>query len=151
VASDLNPTEHLRSYHELLRSDTKQTLDPVNVVDRTRTCTETIPDPIDPDNTITLTTIVNITIRSTLSTAGANNSPRFFACFEGNGTCGRSNDAEPALPANCVEDQLLIVPPTMATYDHTGILSDAELRLLSEWLDIGVQYYNNPFDPRILP
>lgn len=25
-------------------------------------------------------------------------------------------------------------------------LSDAELKLLSEWMDIGAQYYNNPFD-----
>jgi len=23
------------------------------------------------------------------------------------------------------------------------------LRLLSEWLDIGAQYYNNPFDSRL--
>ncbi len=29
---------------------------------------------------------------------------------------------------------------------HAGWLSNAELRLLSEWLDIGGQYYNNPFD-----
>jgi mono/diheme cytochrome c family protein len=29
---------------------------------------------------------------------------------------------------------------------HAGRLTDAELRLLSEWLDIGAQYYNNPFD-----
>lgn len=30
---------------------------------------------------------------------------------------------------------------------HAGWLSDAELRLLSEWVDIGAQYFNNPFDP----
>jgi hypothetical protein len=29
---------------------------------------------------------------------------------------------------------------------HEGRLSVAELRLISEWLDIGAQYYNNPFD-----
>ena len=29
---------------------------------------------------------------------------------------------------------------------HAGWLQSAELRLLSEWLDIGGQYYNNPFD-----
>ena len=29
---------------------------------------------------------------------------------------------------------------------HAGRLSGAELRLLSEWVDIGTQYYNNPFD-----
>jgi len=30
---------------------------------------------------------------------------------------------------------------------HLGMLSPAELRLLSEWLDIGAQYYNDPFPP----
>jgi len=30
---------------------------------------------------------------------------------------------------------------------HEGFLTPAELRLLSEWLDIGAQYFNNPFDP----
>ena len=29
---------------------------------------------------------------------------------------------------------------------HAGRLTAAELRLLSEWLDIGGQYFNNPFD-----
>jgi hypothetical protein len=29
---------------------------------------------------------------------------------------------------------------------HVGRLSLDELRLISEWLDIGAQYYNNPFD-----
>ncbi len=29
---------------------------------------------------------------------------------------------------------------------HESFLSPAELRLISEWVDIGAQYYNNPFD-----
>ena len=29
---------------------------------------------------------------------------------------------------------------------HGNILSRAELRLIAEWLDVGAQYYNNPFD-----
>ena len=33
--------------------------------------------------------------------------------------------------------------------DHSGWLSPSELRLLSEWLDIGAQYFNNPFDPAV--
>ncbi len=32
---------------------------------------------------------------------------------------------------------------------HVGWLTPAELRLLSEWLDIGAQYFNNPFDPAV--
>jgi hypothetical protein len=29
---------------------------------------------------------------------------------------------------------------------HNKILSEAEQRLIAEWLDVGAQYYNNPFD-----
>ena len=29
--------------------------------------------------------------------------------------------------------------------DHSGMLTPAELRLISEWIDIGAQYYNNSF------
>jgi hypothetical protein len=29
---------------------------------------------------------------------------------------------------------------------HQGLLSPAELKLIAEWLDIGGQYYNNPFE-----
>jgi hypothetical protein len=32
---------------------------------------------------------------------------------------------------------------------HAGWLTPAELRLVSEWLDIGAQYFNNPFDPAV--
>jgi hypothetical protein len=28
---------------------------------------------------------------------------------------------------------------------HAGRLTPAELRLVSEWLDIGAQYFNDPF------
>jgi len=32
------------------------------------------------------------------------------------------------------------------TVDHRGMLNTSELKLLSEWLDIGGRYYNNAFD-----
>ncbi|MDX1334721.1 MAG: hypothetical protein R3312_02955 [Gammaproteobacteria bacterium] len=35
------------------------------------------------------------------------------------------------------------------TTDHSGFMTAAELRLVAEWLDIGAQYYNNPFDPNV--
>ena len=34
-----------------------------------------------------------------------------------------------------------------ASGTHAGYLSAAELRVITEWLDIGAQYFNNPFDP----
>ncbi|BFM22465.1 HzsA-related protein [Gilvimarinus japonicus] len=36
--------------------------------------------------------------------------------------------------------------PMEDTFDHRGLMNDAERKLLAEWLDIGAQYYNNPFD-----
>ena len=33
------------------------------------------------------------------------------------------------------------------TVDHTTMLSGAELKLISEWLDLGAQNFNDPFDP----
>ncbi len=57
---------------------------------------------------------------SPASIAGARASDRFFGRFED--------------PANNV------------TVDHYNILSGAERRLIAEWLDVGAQYYNNPFD-----
>jgi len=38
----------------------------------------------------------------------------------------------------------LTTPPTV---NHVGLLTAAELKLISEWLDIGAQYYNNPVHP----
>ena len=29
---------------------------------------------------------------------------------------------------------------------HAGYLTDAELKMIAEWLDVGGQYFNNPFD-----
>ena len=42
----------------------------------------------------------------------------------------------------------LSTPATNVDYfNHAGLLSADELRLISEWLDIGAQYFNDPFDP----
>jgi hypothetical protein len=70
----------------------------------------------------------NVSTGPYMSSAGANfgQSRRFFDCFEGeNGVC--------------------------ATTPHTtDFLSPDELRLIAEWLDIGAQYYNNPFDVPVM-
>ena len=138
-------TNQYRSYRELLFSDNEQWLDENNVfTDRSRTCTT-----LDTEgNPVQSTRFIRI--RANMSSAGANNSNAFFNCFEG-GDCGRNNDANRNLPAECVEEAGTPAPPTSNTVDHQGMLSDSELRLISEWLDIGAQYYNNPFDTRLTP
>jgi hypothetical protein len=65
-----------------------------------------------------------VSIAPSMSSAGARAS-RFFACFDAGGT-------------GC------------PTQPHAGFLSQAELKLIAEWLDIGAQYYNNPFDVPVM-
>ena len=57
-----------------------------------------------------------VPIGSPASIAGARASGQFFSVFE-----------DPA-------------------HSHYNMLSGAERRLIAEWLDVGAQYYNNPFD-----
>jgi len=37
----------------------------------------------------------------------------------------------------------------VTTIDHSSFMSPHELRMLSEWLDIGAQNFNDPFDPLV--
>ncbi|MEP5764074.1 MAG: hypothetical protein ABJ308_05755 [Halieaceae bacterium] len=140
VASDIDP-DQLRSYRELLSTDGEQWLDNAgNVADRQRICTD-----VDEDGNI-LTFTITLNVASSMRAGRANGSGGFFGCFEG-GNCG-VNPAPP-LPANCTEDGGVPEPATMNTVNHNGVLDANELRLLSEWLDIGAQYFNNPFDARL--
>jgi hypothetical protein len=65
-----------------------------------------------------------VSIAPPMSGAGARQS-RFFNCFDVGGT-------------GC------------ASSPHVGFMSPDELRIVAEWLDIGAQYYNNPFDVPVM-
>ncbi len=138
--SDLDP-DHYRSYRELLSTDQEQWITIGDTLaDRQRVCTS-----VD-DQGNTLTTTMTLDISSSMRAGTANGSNGFFDCFSG-GSCGPNG--QPPLPANCTEDGGIAIPASANTIDHSGMLSAPELRLISEWLDIGAQYYNNPFDPRL--
>jgi hypothetical protein len=70
---------------------------------------------VDPVTNLPITQPVPVA--ASMSGGGARASTRFFAKFDGGG----------------------------GTVDHRGFLSPAELRLIAEWLDVGAQYYNDPF------
>ncbi len=62
--------------------------------------------------------MTTVPVQRSMNPAGVARSQRFFARFrEGSGNA-----------------------------NHEGLLSEAELKLISEWIEIGAQYYNNPFD-----
>ncbi|MEM7217694.1 MAG: hypothetical protein AAF515_04975 [Pseudomonadota bacterium] len=53
--------------------------------------------------------------------------------------------APPARTAGALASDAFFAP-FAAGGSHDGYLSASELKLISEWLDVGAQYYNNPFD-----
>lgn len=76
----------------------------------------------------------------------------------------RDEEGNPILDADGMEQPIFATVPVAASMSvngasasrflslfqadgsHNGFMSGAELRLIAEWLDIGAQYYNNPFD-----
>ena len=138
--SDVDP-DHLRSYRELLSADAEQWLSDAGApADRLRSCTT-----LD-DQGNTLTTVDTVPIAPVMRAGSAMASAGFFDCFSG-GACGPS--AAPPLPDNCTEEGGEVITATQNTVNHQGLLSPAERRLIAEWLDIGAQYFNNPFDVRL--
>lgn len=78
---------------------------------------ECIQTVVDPE-TMVETCVAFRQVPAPMSGAGARSSARFFDTMEGR---------------------------RVITVDHSDFMSPSELRLLSEWLDIGAQYYNDPF------
>jgi hypothetical protein len=106
--------DFVMSYSELFTADTQKDAAGAEVL---------VPD-VDADGNPIL---VTVPVGNTMSTNGSINSARFFGCFRVGSTCGVFNGG--------------VV--TAANGVHVGLLTPAELRLLSEWLDIGAQYYND--------
>jgi hypothetical protein len=59
------------------------------------------------------------------------------------GTCLQRQVITPSMNALNARGSRFFTEMNNAT--HTGLMTEAEKRLISEWLDIGAQYYNDPF------
>jgi len=119
-----NPN-HLTSYRELMFGDNEQELDGVNLIDRLIPLFDGNGNPVyevDVDGNLILDEFDNpIQVMVTVGVSPALN-------------------VSGALASSRLFD--LMQPGG----SHSGWLSGAELKLIAEWLDIGGQYYNNPFD-----
>ncbi|MDH3535023.1 MAG: hypothetical protein OER87_04680 [Gammaproteobacteria bacterium] len=114
------PNDFYRSYVEMFFNRTGQTLD----VNTLRNFQVDVPDGMG--GTITIDDPAAV-IPPRMSANGARSS--FFI----EKMTGTELDAARQLPA-------------VSTYDHVGKLSGAELKLISEWLDLGGQNFNDLFD-----
>ena len=149
--------DYYRSYTELLSNRTELWInaDDDSIVSRQYLC-----DVINtnPDGSQFITQeLRDATINRTMSTTGARASRPFFECFidglnTGVDRCTTSNN----VPAGCtpvIANGVVYQFPDPndnsipLVFDHSGLLSRGELRLLAEWLDIGAQYLNDPYHP----
>ncbi|MGE0624887.1 MAG: hypothetical protein AB7I04_12275 [Pseudomonadales bacterium] len=123
--SDREP-DHYKSYQELLFNDDEQTLDAGgNVVDLL------------------------------VQDVDGNGNPLFVLDANGDPVLDANGQPIPVLVTISVSPSLNVAganfsPRFFSRFasggTHQGWLDDAELKLISEWIDIGGQYYNNPFD-----
>ena len=123
--SDLEP-DHFKSYQELFFNDNQQVLDVNgNVVD------ELVQD------------------------TDGNGNPLFVLDANGDQVLDANGQPIPVLVRSTYRPRLNVAGANFsprfldlfaAGGTHVGRLNDAELKLVSEWIDIGGQYYNNPFD-----
>ena len=108
-------TTVVTSYEQLLFAHNAQTLNMGVLQD----LLVPAPGPPDPVTGLPTTIMVPVSLAPPMSAGSAAASTTFFRMFDGS-----------------FHDPVL---------DHTGFLSPAELRLIAEWLDIGAQFYNDPF------
>jgi hypothetical protein len=114
-ASNVDPTV-FSSYEELLFAHNEQTLNMGVLQD----LLVPAPGPPDPVTGKPTTIMVPVSLAPPMTAGSASGSVvKFLRMFDGT-----------------YQDPVL---------DHTGFLTAAELRLIAEWLDIGAQYYNDPF------
>ena len=124
-ASD-QEADHFKSYRELLFNDNQQVLDVNGAV-----------------------------IHELVQATDGNGNPLFVVDANGNLVLDGNGQPIPVLVTINVSPTLNVAganfsPRFFNLFDpassHSGRLNDTELKLVSEWIDLGGQYYNNPFD-----
>ncbi len=123
-------TGRYKSYEELLFSDAGQELD----VEGNLVNIQIEVDVLDEDGNVTGTEFIDDpeeVVLATMSVNGARSSYFIEKMTETELEAGKNL-------STLISDSNYI--------DHSTFLSADELRLISEWIDLGVQYFNNPFD-----
>jgi hypothetical protein len=119
-ASNTDPTI-VNSYFNVLNSNQRPEQSLSNGI-----LLNTVPEPGPPGPTGQPTTIeVTVDTAGPMAAGSAAGSEAFFGMFDGTDAAANGGQA--------------------GYVDHSGFLTPAELRLISEWLDIGGQFYNDPF------
>lgn len=122
--ASVNNADHLTSYRELLFNDNEQELLEGALVDRLEVVT-------DGDGNIVFET---------------DEDGELILDGEGNPIAvTRTINVRPSMSANGARSSSEFFTIFNQGQSHQGWLTVEELKLISEWLDVGAQYYNNPF------
>jgi hypothetical protein len=106
------------------------------------------------DNEVELDVVNNILQDRLVQATDVNGNPRFETDANGDLILDINGDPIPVMVAVRVNPSMSGNGANSSSFfskfdaggSHAGWLTNAELRLIAEWLDIGAQYYNNPFD-----
>jgi len=135
--SDLEP-DHLTSYQELLRDDNLQDAAGNDIMVQDTDADGNLLFLLDADGNQVLDgggnpipIMVPVNVPAPMSTGGARASRVFMELMTGTDIDNNAGNQ-----------------PT-DTQSHNLMLTQSELKLISEWLDIGAQYFNNPLDPAV--
>jgi hypothetical protein len=140
--SDQEP-EQFKSYRELFSTDQGEVLDAMGVltdiqIEQTTPILDANGDPVlDINGDPTFNTILINDPNARTLTSMSGNSVRVSYFLE--------KMTETELNAG----RTLTAATAQNYVDHSSFMSADELRLISEWLDIGAQYFNDPFDPDV--
>ena len=127
--SDIN-ADRLKSYQELFFRDAGEELDMMGELVNIQIEI----DLLDGDGNVIGTEFIDDPAAAVSGTMSANGARASYFIEKMTGTeLGAGRSLTPASDPNYI--------------DHSNFLEPAELRLISEWLDIGAQNFNNPFDP----
>ncbi len=136
--SDLE-ARHFKSYQELLFSDAGEMLDAANMLVPIQIEVPVLDENGDPTfdlNGNPITQFIDDPAASTTPSMSARSARESYFM---------EKMTETELDADRV-----LTPVTDPAYvDHSAFMTADELRLISEWLDIGAQYFNDPFDPDV--
>ncbi|MDJ0831973.1 MAG: hypothetical protein QNJ69_00525 [Gammaproteobacteria bacterium] len=137
--SDQNNGIQYKSYRELFASDAGQIVDmDGNLVN------DTIQVPVDADGDGIQDVDVNgDPIFDTIDNPNAATTPVM------SGNSARASYFVQKMSSATATRNASLGPGDAGYIDHSGFMSGDELRLIIEWLDIGAQYFNDPFDPAV--
>ncbi|MDH5182047.1 MAG: hypothetical protein OEY07_20480, partial [Gammaproteobacteria bacterium] len=124
LADPSNNALRCRAYNDLVIGDLLKEVSGTILVPVEVQVTTANPNPTPPPAFLIETQ--NRNVGRPISGGNANGSNAFFNELE--------NDSTVALPT----------PLPGNKYDHRGLMTAAEMKVLSEWIDMGAQYYNDP-------